>query len=174
MTTKDNYYNWLCSLIDPRGYFRLLKQLDSTEFVYILPKDANRFEDGISLRYRFGDAIGLTQSEISSELDDHNCSIFEMMVALALRMEEEIMSDSTFGNRTSMWFWDMIRCLGLYDMSDTNYNANYVEERLLIFINRTYDYNGAGGLFYVERPRQDMRITDIWYQMQWYLTEKGD
>lgn len=170
-TKSKEYFNWLCDKIDPRGYRKLLGQLHATPFHYILPMDGNRYEDGISMRYRYSQDMGMHPAETA---DDIPCSVLEMLVALATRMEEEIMADSTFGDRTSMWFWDMIRNLELYDMTDLNYDHNYVEERLLIFMDRLYGFHGEdGALFYVEEPRGDMRCADIWAQMQWYLTEKG-
>lgn len=37
----------------------------------------------------------------------------EMIIALAIRLEEHIMDDPDIGNRTGQWFWDMIVSLGL-------------------------------------------------------------
>ena len=57
---NSEYFEWMCSLVrDSKplknvSYRDLLWYLHSTEFVYIIPMDANRSSDGIDLRYRFG------------------------------------------------------------------------------------------------------------------------
>lgn len=53
-------------------------------------------------------------------LDQYECSVLEVMIALALRMEEETMASSEFGDRTNQWFWYMIVSLGLSGMTDSN------------------------------------------------------
>lgn len=50
---------------------------------------------------------------IASYLDNRPCSVLEMIIALAIRLEEHIMDDPDIGNRTGQWFWDMIVSLGL-------------------------------------------------------------
>ena len=80
--------------------------------------DADRAEDGINLRYRFGYENGYESAMIASYLDDRPCSVLEMMVALSMKMEEQIMDDPDIGDRTSVWFWKMIDNLGLGTMHD--------------------------------------------------------
>ena len=79
------------------------------------------------------------------------------------------MEDDTVGNRTGQWFWNMIVSLGLGSMSDSRYNEREVDRILDIFLNRTYEANGRGGLFTIEDCTYDLRAVDIWYQMMWYL-----
>ncbi len=53
---QEEYFNWLCAkVIDPHisNYFDLLGLLYRTEFVWIVPKDRNRLEDGLELRDYF-------------------------------------------------------------------------------------------------------------------------
>ena len=54
-------------------------------------------------------------------------------------------------------------------MSDSRYNEREVDRILDIFLNRTYEANGRGGLFTIEDCPYDLRAVDIWYQMMWYL-----
>ena len=94
-----------------------------------------------------------------------------MMVALSLRCEEQIMRDYDIGDRTCVWFWGMIRSLGLEEMEDRYFQekaADYIIQR---FLDRGYKSNGEWGLFTVRNPRRDMRDVEIWYQMCWYLNE---
>lgn len=94
----------------------------------------------------------------------------EMMTALAIRCEEHIMGDPDIGDRTGQWFWSMLSNLGLGSMSDTNFDKYRVDMALERFLERDYQRNGKGGLFTVNNGR-DMRATEIWYQMNYYLSE---
>lgn len=143
-------------------------RLHETEFVFTIPMDDNRAVDGIDLRYRFGDECSFPGPMIASLLDDSPCSVLEMMVALAVRCEEHIMDDPDIGNRTGKWFWGMIRNLGLDGMNDFRFDCRYVDDVLYRLLERRYGRNGDGGLFTVNNGR-DMRQTDIWYQMNYYL-----
>lgn len=81
------------------------------------------------------------------------------------------MEDPDLGDRTGQWFWNMIVSLGLGGMSDTRYDANYVDMVIDRFLRRQYKRNGEGGLFTVEHHPQDMRTVEIWYQLAYYLDE---
>lgn len=174
---SNKYFEWMCQLVCNENrskklpHLKLLSHLNSVEFNYIIGLDGNRAEDGVDLRYRFGDECGYRGAVIASCLDNQSCSILEMMIALSIRCEEHIMDDPDIGNRTGQWFWDMIDNLGLGSMDNTKFNIDYVDGVLLRFINREYGRNGDGGLFTVKDCRRDMRSVEIWYQMCWYLDE---
>lgn len=168
---KNRYFGWMVEVVHGHEYSQLLHRLSTTEFGWTVPLDANRADDGVQLRYRFGRIFSYPDYIIASELDDCSCSILEMMVALAIRCEETIMHDQEVGDRTARWFWDMLASLGLQRMTDEWYDDNYVNNVINRFLNREYEYNGAGGLFTVSRPRRDMRSVEIWYQMNWYLDD---
>lgn len=174
--TKE-YFEWMCKLVFDGRYLRrlsyrkLLTHLHNREFIYILGIDGNRAEDGINLRYRFGHEQNYSDAMIADYLDTRPCSMFEMMVALALRCEDHIMDDPDVGNRTGQWFWNMIVNLGLSSMTDSKFDKRYTDEVLEQFINREYARNGEGGLFVVHHCQEDMRSMEIWYQMCRYLEE---
>lgn len=174
---NDAYFTWACRLVynarysKKVSYTKLLRHLHSREFKYIIGMDGNRAEDGIGLRYRFGYEFGYPDSMIEEYLGDRECSIFEMLVALADRCENHIMSDPDIGDRTGLWFWDMICNLGLGDMSDSKFGIRKVDAIVDRFLDRLYERDGTGGLFTVKHPEHDMRTTEIWYQMMWYLNE---
>ena len=169
---NDEYFEWMCRLVAhmPR-YRKLLRHLHNTDFSYILPRDGNRAEDGIELRYRFGYENAFDAPVIASCLDDRPCSVLEMMVALAIRCEEHIMEDQDIGDRTGQWFWMMIDNLGLSDMTNDRFDVDYIEEVLDRFHNREYKRNGEGGLFAVRNCTKDMRSMEIWYQLCTYLDD---
>lgn len=169
---EREYFDWIYELVcgdrysSENSYEKLLTYLHQVEFTYIIPKDSNRAEDGIDLRYRFGVLNNLGDV---SDLIDGPCSILEMMVALAIRCEETIMDDPTIGDRTGQWFWKMIVNLGLGSMTDRLFNANYVDEVIVRFLNREYKPDGRGGLFTVKNCDEDLRDVEIWYQLCYYL-----
>lgn len=173
---RRGYFDWMHSIVTNDNqcntdYDNLLEYLFHKEFEYRHPMDANRLEDGINLRYRYGREHGYSQVEVANLLDDTPCTVLEMMVALAIRCEESIMSDDELGDRTSKWFWDMIHSLGLENMHGGYFNENFCNLVIRKFINREYCYDGKGSLFTVKNPNKDMRSIDIWYQMCMYLNE---
>lgn len=174
---NNEYFEWLCSIICNNryskrlSYRKLLVYLHNTEFIFSIPKDENRAEDGIDLRYRFA---------LSNYGYDHDvdyilhllhgpCSVLEMMLALAIRCEENIMDDPNIGDRTGQWFWDMVGNLGLGSMSDDRFDSVAVRNILYTFLNREYEPNGKGGLFTIRRCDRDLRTVEIWHQLCWYL-----
>lgn len=178
MTTKDRindeYFEWMSDIVCGRryskeiSYRKLLMFLHDTEFRYSIPKDRNRAEDGICLRYRFTLANDYDEFMIAEYIVGP-CSVLEMMVALAIRCEENIMDDPNVGDRTSQWFWGMISNLGLGAMSDSRFDRDYVFEIVERFLDRDYSPNGKGGLFTVRHCDKDLRKVEIWYQLCWYL-----
>lgn len=168
----NDYFEWLWNFTKCRGHSqnrKIITLLHNIEFRYSIPMDANREEDGIDLRYRFITEVGIPKNyqEVYAYLDGP-CSVLEMMIALAIRCEESIMDDPDIGDRTSEWFWLMMKNLGLDYMSDRKFDRNIAEEKISIFLDRKYKRNGEGGLFVVN-GRRDLRKVEIWYQMCWYL-----
>ena len=168
---NSRYFHWLVSIANLPEYTRLLKELYLTPFKWTIPFDANRADDGVQLRYRFGRIYNIPDAQICAELDGTQCSMLEMMVALGIRTEEDIMSDAEFGDRVSFWIHVMISSLGLSSFNDHCFDAlqvNYILER---FLNHGYTKDGSGGLFYIPDldPSRDMRTVEIWYQLNWYL-----
>lgn len=175
---KEEYFQWLYHFVNrdyvPRqdaSYIKLLKYLYDVEFVYILGLDGNRYEDGIELRYRFGYECGIEAPIIATELDDHPCSVLEMLIALSLRCEENIMYDPDLGDRTSRWFWYMIMNLGLDEMTDDYFDEVKTRDIIDRFLYREYAKDGRGGLVYIPNSPKDLRTVEIWYQMMWFLDE---
>lgn len=169
---QDLYFNWLCDLIKPRfgSYNLLLEYLDRVAFNYTIPPDANREEDGINLRYRFGQENGYDDITVCNYLDNRPCSILEMMVALCIRCEN-IMEDLDVGVQYARWFSVMLSSLNLLDMTDEFFDLSKVNYIIEQFQSRTYLRNGSGGLFTTNQPNIDMRALEIWDQMSVYLNE---
>lgn len=173
-TIENEYFDWLCHLVCGgdhlrlESYYNLLYTLHDREFTWQIYNDENRAEEGISLRSRFAADRGYGTNRIFVRLS-WPCSILEMMAALSVRCEENIMDDPTIGDRTIQWFWGMIRSLGLMGMHDRYFDANKVERILDTFLGRRYKRNGEGGLFTIKKCDSDLRDVEIWHQLCWYL-----
>ena len=165
----DRYFKRLLEIVkadeqESGTYLWLLEKLYETPFRWVLELDANRALDGLALR----------DNLMGGCSDDSECSVLEMLVALAVRCEQDIMQDDDYGDRTSVWFWLMIENLGLKSMNDQNYNEAHVEQIIDNFLDRNYDRYGNGSIFWSTHPRADLRKVEIWYQMCWYLVEHID
>lgn len=165
MTIDEEFFEWMYQFVSGKNYRKLLWSLYEEEFFATMPMDDNRMQDGIELRYKFGYEVNIPKSVINRKFDMNNCSVLELMIALAIRMEETILGDPDYGDRTTMWFWMMIKSLGLYDMTDDRIEYEHVKHTIGRFINRDFEPNGEGGLFTVKNTRRDLRDIDIWYQM---------
>lgn len=168
-SAKMKYYYWLLGLIDEgncRYYNDILNLLYDTEFYSICDNDSNREEDGLYLRYTF-----LNKMDDELLYLDGPCSVLEMMVALAVRIEDEIMYDPDIGDRTGKWFWIMMGNLGLTDFTDDDFDENSAGKIIKNFLDRKYCTDGKGGLFRVRKKNINMRRTEIWYQMNYFMDE---
>lgn len=119
--------------------------------------------DGLELRDEYEDWSG-EETEM-----DGPCSVLEMMVALAIRCEKELMYDPSKGDRTECWFWIMIDNLGLETMDDYDYDEDYCDYILERFLDRKYESDGYNGPFFVHNFNRDMREMELWYQLNFYL-----
>lgn len=171
---KNKYFEWLYNYVckgranSNVSYTKLFALLHDIDFDFYIYNDVNRARDGVDLRYRF--AMKLDDESITDILDGP-CSVLEMMVALAIRCEETIMDDTRYGNRTSQWFWNMLSNLGISYMTDDRYDEKVAIEKIYDFLERRYEPNGKGGLFYIRNCEDDLRNVEIWTQLCWYLDQ---
>lgn len=173
---EEEYFNWLCmKVIDHhntvRGvqtlsYTTLLWTLHHTEFVWMISGDDNRAEDGKDLRRDFLLELDIPDDPIWRV--EPGCSILEMLIAFSRRTEFQSSQPAI------EWFWEFIHNLGFLDITDdSNMTPQDIQEFLEPFIWRTYDMNGAGGLFPMEHPHRDQRDVEIWYQFCDYLVDQN-
>jgi hypothetical protein len=172
---EELYFRWLADKVRPVGeregfktYWRLFHYLHLIEFTWCdwIPGDENRAADGQYMRYRYFDETGNPWPD-----RDEPCSVFEMLVALARRINDDLVELDP--RSWSPWFWEMMKNLRLDLFDDRHWNERQVFRVLDRFLRRTYKRNGAGGLFPVQDPRDQRRI-EIWYQMNQYLNEMAE
>lgn len=175
-TINRRYFMWIYHrVIDDslvKGtYYRLLHLLHEKTFRYSIAMDMNREEDGLDLRYRFADETETDKRIAASVLDSRPCTVLEMMAALAIRLEEQIMAAPGKNDRTCIWFVAMLDNLGLNVMDDENFDEQESDMIIERFLDRDYERDGRGSLFYIPDCNTDMRNIEIWYQMNRYINE---
>lgn len=164
----DLYLRWLYSLVaNPRSrnvtWWNLLRRMYCKEFIWFVPNDDNRAQDGQSLRYEFIEEQGL--ADVDPDWMDLGCSMLELLITLS--RELSFLAEG----EPRDWFFDMLNNLDLR-CDDKHYPGNdYVEGVLDNVIWRTYKPNGKGGLFPLRRPDQDQRDVELWYQLNRYVRE---
>lgn len=171
----DDYYIWLTSIVGmPDGVSRdlLLKDLHSLIFVPRVDHDENRAEGGKSLRLIFCQEYG---GVLSFPLDAP-CSMLELMISMAMDIEDKIMYDPDAGCRISEWFWQMVANCGLYVCTDERYGSGWNDSYVSIVVDRInqriYAPDGRGGLFPLQHPQEDQRDVELWFQANAYFYEK--
>lgn len=168
MYSKNGYYEWLVGKISSTSinpYSKLLKLLFEKEYRYIFEMDSNRAVEGIEQR-------NIYISDYNESFGDEyyiNCSVLEMMVALAEKIEIEIATDDIYGDRTSQWFWSMIQSLGLAPYDDKHFHAQQCIRIIDSMMEHLYLSNGLGGLFITDSPNVDMTKLDLWSQANVFI-----
>lgn len=164
---RSKYFKWLYSLIrssdyDSWNHKKLLKILYDTEFYSEVEDDKNRIEDAYDLRDNF------YFYEAQAEDTLGRPSVFEVLVALARRIDDDIMWDENVGDRTAIWFWMMIENLGLLDETDDCFDRERVVDTLGQFLKRNYGRNGEYSLF---PEKENLTNMSIWEQMGHYFVK---
>jgi len=147
-----------------RTYWSIVRLLYTKEFVWFVPNDDNRVEDGRDLRYEFIDKERL--DDVEPEWIELGCSFLEMLIGLSRRLS------FIAEGEPRLWFWQLLENLGLNNYADnTQIPTEEVDEKLDIVIWRTYRRDGRGGLFPLRRAAKDQRSVEIWYQLSAYVLE---
>lgn len=168
-TLDDRYLTWLYSQVGSvklknpaRTYWVLFRHLYKREFVWLVPNDHNRVEDGKDLRWEFLEG---------EEVDDSDwlnlgCSMLEMLIALSRRLNFETDKEPEY------WFWKLLNTLGLDVSTDkSQLSSKQIDDIIDVVVWRTYDKNGNGGLFPLTKNKKDQRGIEIWYQLSAYILE---
>lgn len=173
-----SYFDWLLMMCEnsyePGGagtHKLLLRKLYDLEFYATLDRDNDRISHGLDLRNKY-DNYRMYPWEDKERYKP--CSVLEVMISMCDYLETHIMSNELYGNRFGKWFWTMVENAGLSFLDDKSYTFD-ADDYITMVINRIcdrrYEANGDGSFFPLREPRKDMRDVDLWYQMQWYITE---
>lgn len=175
---EDRYFDVLYDIVaadreelTDMSYRMLLGVLDGVEFKDTRGIDGNRIQDAQELR---ADLIAENDLDHTYVRPFMNVSMLEVMVAIAERLGQ-----ITGDGDTAFWFWEMVSNMALDGIDDTEFWSDPEEYEAEILdraddvININYDRDGLGGLFLLREgvAPQDMRDTELWYQMQYYANE---
>lgn len=165
----DEYLDWLLKYVNfkKKGYHRLMEKLHHTDFEWYIERDRNRAEDGLNVRRIFEEEMCDHTVQL---IFDIPCSVLEMLVALADRIENEYIGDPNNPHPEDI-FWEMLCNLGLDSCTDRMFDPSRVSYILQNWMFRTFDFYGIGSIFPVENPEIDQREIEIWSQMNQYLME---
>jgi hypothetical protein len=168
----EAYFHWLVEQIreesrhPAKTYWDLLRQMHGKEFLWDVPWDDNRLADGLELRRTFFDERNFP-GEIVDTDDFGPCSVLEVLIGVSRKL-------AFFdGGEPEAWAWQLLVNLGLDKMPDplSKRKARKVDEILERLIWRTYEPDGTGGFFPLNRPTMDQTKIEIWYQMASYIGE---
>lgn len=165
------YFTWLYAQVGSvternpsRSYWKVLRQLYTKEFIWIIPHDDNRAEDGRNLRIDFLEYEDIRDAD--PEWLHMPCSMLELLMGLAQRLAFQM------DGEPARWFWHLMENLGLELYNDNSLvPEKEIDRKLDDVIWRTYRRNGNGGLFPLRRSHRDQRYVELWDQMHAYLLE---
>lgn len=176
---ESRYFGWLLERTEWLYRYPYTEEVAKTVYSYpfrwFIPNDDNRGIDGLSIRSNWYQANAPGWLEPTGY-----CSMFEMVLALAKRMEDDILYDPACGDRTAEWFWLMMANCGVADICRSVSNAhgefddgtrNAVIDAMDGIVYKETNERGWGGLFPLMNPAEDQRMVEIWDQMQAYLNE---
>lgn len=162
MTTavEQKYYEWLVSQIDipnNKSYHELFEIMHNFEFIWTIPNDDNRVQDGLDLRTEFSNrrlALG-------------GATVLEVLIGLSRRIAFTVDEDPR------EWAWRLLKNLRLHKMSDplSDRQRLRVNDILDGLVWRTYYRDGRGGFFPLKLSEEDQTKVEIWYQMNQYVME---
>lgn len=147
-------------------YWVLFRQLFTTEFMWFVLNDDNRWVDGKDLRYEF--LVETDTPYVYEDFMDVGCCMLEMLIALSRRIA--FLTDTP----VDAWFWHILNNIGIAKFNDACEDFEpQVQEALERVIWRTYDFSGRGGLFPLRAATKDQTKIEIWYQMGAYILENS-
>lgn len=152
------YLRWIMHKVGCESVTMYADLMFSTPFVSLIEMDNNRDLDGIELR---GDYIWETHKHPISEIEDH-ASVLEVLVALALRMED------LSQKYDAAYFFDMM--MDNMGFHEEELYWDQIDFNIQRFVNRAYNADGSGGgLFVIPGFPKDMRRMQLFDQCTEFL-----
>lgn len=164
MDLDELYLKYLMEITGlPSKYEDLCYSLNNITFLYDphFITDRNRLDDGLELRSLYFNDTGR-----SSGMPANDASTFEVFVALAIRIDRDIMGEPGTAD-PKKWLLIMFENLGLKEDTSEDDILRVVTD----LIYRKYSPNGEGSLFPLKNTKLDQRGISIWDQMNEYMVE---
>lgn len=180
--TCSLYFDWLCRKLNGvDGHFFVCLTLFDIEFFAINKFDISRIGDALDLREEFINELEKNKPENWEneiyELQQHFPTVFEVLIALAFKLQNDIIYEPSVENEADSWFWIYLENLDLIDIADSQWSykaESYVRDRVDIFLSRKYNANGTNGNIYILydlNPIEDVRNMSLWDQTWAFITE---
>lgn len=122
-----------------KAYRSLFTALLGIPYRYTHRMDKNRFKDGLELRETYCREFGVIFDEICVDFDEYGinfagfeackdgeCSVFEMFVAFAYRIEKDIMAPMEGDFDCFRWFWGFIEALELDEFDENSFDEGWI------------------------------------------------
>lgn len=172
-----SYFDWLCDIINlkPGMYDILMHELYTIEFYWIIDLDSNRADDVHVLRGYFHDSYGYENAFMEKP-----CSVLEILICLAQKINF-ILDDDDRGDRTRIWFWEMLSNLKLDKFNDASFDKSFGQDMSRLneirkicdrWLSRKFSYAGFGSPFPLFDPRRDQRKLQMIDQINDYILAK--
>lgn len=165
------YLIWRGGLQRYVKYGRLFEIMHDINFNCILERDDNRYDDGVELRDEY--TIPDDYYDFINEFMNRPCSVLEMLLGLAIRVDDEFIGDPA-EEHPEIFFMEMIKNLGLDRFKGDRYRDVDVVKIVLRWINREFEKDGRGSPFPIKYDCRDQRYLEIWDQMNVYISENYD
>ena len=179
---------YLCYLMDRagleaeggKGYLTLCEIMQSKTFLPIMNEmDENRCGDCRRLRQDFAQEYDERDGDILDGLYGENGTMLELMIVLAEKMAYNL-AESQYEANTRKWILEMMENCGL-SISDNEAfeddpegERDRVDDILDAVIFRKIGWDGEGGFFPLQCPRNDQRCQELIIQMNNYIEENYD
>lgn len=150
------------------SYSLLAEQMYRKEFSWSVVNDDNRVSDALYIRSKFHEYHG--GADIIGP-----ASMLEILIVLSYELAFQLSEEN---DDPRYWFEVLLKTSGLNKYTDECYlndyvTPNYVDGVLNRIIFRKYDYDGSRGLFPLERPTEDQRSVELWYQLASFAMERS-
>ena len=166
----DSYYAHLVRIVDPENehgnYSKLLDRLFHVKYSYEYgSNDKNRAVDGEDLRKKY---TGYLPEDFRVGFP---CTVLEMMVALAVRIEVDIMGEPG-DDHPERWFWAMVNNSDLRFLTDDQFDYDMFDNVTFDIMRHRFDEQGNGSFFPLkQKAGRDARQMELWQQANAWLIE---
>lgn len=152
-----NYWGWIDNFVRFRDLNPVVIRSLKRPFLVVLKQDTNRALDGLEFRNEYEALFDIPA--LPGE-----CTVLEVLIGLSRRIAFQLGTPAEEEELLLIWFHKLVKNLKLTNRLSTN-------ERLSVWMERTFEADGRGSPFPLKRPNKDQRDVEMWYQMQNYIGE---
>lgn len=164
----EEYFVWLVEWIDDGDrddMLPVLSYLFKKEYVWYTDLNATQAMSSMDLRERFD------PDNADEAKEERPCSVLELLVALAVDIEENICG--VYGHENpARWFWEWLNNLGIDDRcTGRGYSKDYLDQCIDDWLEGDITRSGKRSPFPIKRKGVDQRKKTLWMQCMAYVNE---